>query len=106
MSTGMLKPYNVTAVISGTIQSVQTYHHIFTKHFKVATLVLFLDVSAVISMDASWKFLILTAWLSGGGLEVLIGMTAGLSLKVLNLFDISICSLVSKNVVEKFGRPH
>ena len=40
MSTGMLKPYNVTAVISGpncTIQSVQTYHHIFTKHFKVTT---------------------------------------------------------------------
>ena len=69
-------------------------------------LVLFLDVSAVISIDASWKFLILTAWLSGGGLEVLIGMTAGLSLKVLSLFDISICSLVSKNVVEKFGRPH
>jgi hypothetical protein len=56
MSTGMLKPYNVTAVISGTIQSVQTYHHIFTKHF--------------------------------------------------NLLDISIRSSVSKNVVEKFGRPH
>jgi hypothetical protein len=37
MSTGMLKPYNVMAVISGTIQSVQTYHHIFTKHFKVTT---------------------------------------------------------------------
>ena len=81
-------------------------------------LVLFLDVSAVISIDASWKFLILTAWLSGGGLEMLIGMTAGLSfkvligmtgglsLKVLNLFDISIRSSVSKNVVEKFGRPH
>ena len=32
-----LQPYNVTAVISGTIQSVQTYHHIFTKHFKVTT---------------------------------------------------------------------
>jgi hypothetical protein len=78
MSTGMLKPYNVTAVISGTIQSVQTYHHIFTKHF-----VLFLDVFAVISIDASWKFLMLTAWLSGGGLEMLIGMTAGLSFKVL-----------------------
>jgi hypothetical protein len=72
----------------------------------------------VISIDASWKFLILTAWLSGGELEmligmtaglsfkVLIGMTAGLSLKVLNLFDISIRSSVSKNVVEKFGRPH
>ena len=27
----------VTAVISGTIQSVQAYHHIFTKHFKVTT---------------------------------------------------------------------
>ena len=37
LSTGMLKPYNVTAVIFGTIQSVQTYHHIFTKHFTVAT---------------------------------------------------------------------
>ena len=81
-------------------------------------LVLFLDVSAVISIDASWKFHILTAWLSGGGiavligmtsglsLKVLIGMTAGLSLKVLNLLDISIRSSVSKNVVEKFGRPH
>jgi hypothetical protein len=33
----------------------------------------------VISIDASWKFLILTAWLSGGELEMLIGMTAGLS---------------------------
>jgi hypothetical protein len=46
-------------------------------------LVLFLDVSAVISIDVSWKFLILTAWLSGGGLEMLIGMTAGLSFIVL-----------------------
>jgi hypothetical protein len=56
--------------------------------------------------------------LSGGGLEMLIGMTAGLSsklligitaglsLKVLNMFDISIRSSVSKNVVKKFGRPH
>jgi hypothetical protein len=43
---------------------------------------------------------------AGLSFKVLIGMTAGLSLKVLNLFDISIRSSVSKNVVEKFGRPH
>jgi hypothetical protein len=36
--------------------------------------------------------------------KVLIGMTGGLLLKVLNLFDISMRSSVSKNVVEKFGR--
>jgi hypothetical protein len=71
MSTGMLKPYNVTAVISGVSSSIVVFRWCFG-----SDLVLFLDVSAVISMDASWKFLILTAWLSGGGLEMLIGMTA------------------------------
>jgi hypothetical protein len=48
-------------------------------------------------MDASWKFLILTAWLSGAGLEMLIGMTAGLEerIEISNRFNTFNDSLLS-----------